>query len=1079
MASAITKAFFFIADAVIKVGMAAGVTGSTAQLIGFAIAGTTMLVAGKALLGYMTRKPDFGSMGQSLLSNSPSNTASLNVIYGARQVGGTRVFISCSDGFEQGTTNIAVDNGYLNQIIVLGEGPIEAVKAVYLNNIQAWPVMDNRFRGSDTSDNYVYIEPHLGATDQLASQELIDIGNTASQFNWTDKHTLSGVAYLYVRLRYDQEMWASGLPTITADVYGKKIDDPRQTINGVSGTSINRYSNNPALCIRDYLTNTVYGRGIDSSLVDDTSFIAAANYCEEDVTFNTTIDDVASTITQDRYTCNGVVTIGQSSIEVINQLLTACRGMLVFQGGKYRLIVDKAESASLTFNSNNIIGQYDITRGGKEFLANRIQAQFFNPGREWQTDYAFVEDDVYKSEDNSLLLQKTIELPFTADMAMAKYIALQNLRASRNNVTCSFKTTQEGLLAEVGDVINITLEDPSWVNKKFRVVQIGIENSDEVRIVATEYDSTVFSTSSTIKYQLPLPLQLPSFSTIAVPTGIGISETLFYSNPKIINRINISWTTSTTSFVTGYEIKYQKLNESTIAGTAKTSGAQYYLDNLKPGTYRISVRAVNSGGYTSKYTTKTFVVSGVNSLPSINPPGITSVTESLVSSTLGSGIKAKAVLSWTAIVNPQWTAIGVSIDNYEVEYKLTSASSYEGAGTAQGTYREFFDITPGIYNFRVRAVSDAGVKSSFAETTAEITGLSAAPSNVSNFSLRTDGVEAYLSWTPTTDLDVKVGGTYEIRHSVATSGATWQQSIKIGNAVAGSANSVTMPLLSGTYSIKAVDSTGNKSAAAVSIINTVSPNVFEKRNYATITDTTFAGTKENLIIDSGNGDLKFEADTLWDAVTGNIDTWGLIDTIGGLDLVGTYYFSNTIDLTAAGSATLSGGITFTTLATGDVWDLRDGNIDTWTAIDANSLFDDVNATLYVSVTNDDPASGSATWGAYQVFTIGNYYGRGFRFKMIATTGDTTHQINVSQLQVVAEVFYRNESETLTTATSGSSISYDTAFHAVPNIFITAQNLATGDYYTITSSAVGGFTLQFFNASGTGIARTAYYLARGY
>ena len=53
----------------------------------------------------------------------------------------------------------------------------------------------------------------------------------------------------------------------------------------MAGTAITRYSNNPALAVRDYLTNTVYGRGISESLMDDTSFEAAANYCDTEVTF--------------------------------------------------------------------------------------------------------------------------------------------------------------------------------------------------------------------------------------------------------------------------------------------------------------------------------------------------------------------------------------------------------------------------------------------------------------------------------------------------------------------------------------------------------------------------------------------------------------------------------------------------------------------------------------------------------------------------------------------------------------------------------------------------------------------------
>ena len=154
------------------------------------------------------------------------------------------------------------------------------------------------------------------------------------------------------------------------------------------------------------------------------------------------------------------------------------------------------------------------------------------------------------------------------------------------------------------------------------------------------------------------------------------------------------------------------------------------------------------------------------------------------------------------------------------------------------------------------------------------------------------------------------------------------------------------------------------------------------------------------------------------------------------------------------------------------------NIDTWEAIDANT-FDDVLAELYIATTNDDPASGGATWTDYQLFSIGNYYGRGFKFKMVATSGDATHQILVSQLTAIAEVYYRFDSETVTTATGGSALTYSNAFLATPQIAITANDMDTGDYYAITSSTGSGLTLRFYNAAGAGVARTAYYLARGY
>ena len=1051
------------------------------QIIGYVAAAAFFYSAG-SYVNSLFKIPEIGlaQQGATVLGNSRSSSAPLPVIYGARRIGGVQVFVSTSPGYVDVSDEFPdgeMPNEYLNMVLALCEGPISSIKKVYANNVEIWPQMDARFDGK------VYVSVHLGSKTQAADQELMNTANSSgAPFVWDSTYRLQGVAYLYVRLEADNEVWGSGVPTINADVLGKIVEDTRATYSGTA-FSIDRYSNNPALCIKDYLTDTTYGKGISGSQISNSSFEAAANYCDQLVTI--TKDD-GTTITQKRFTMNGVVTVGETSMDILNKMLTSCRGMLVFTGGFYKLIIDKPETASLTFDESTIMPNFNITLPGKASLANRVQANFFNPENEWQADFVYSESTTYKTQDNNLLLERKIELPYTADYYQAQMIAEHVLKQSRQGILIEFNTTQEGLLAEVGDVIYIKLDAPGWsslnsgAGKLFRVIQIGIELNDEISIVAREYDADVYVQGTAKAFDTAPNTALPFLNEVAQPNNLTSVETLFFNDPKITNRITINWTPAKTPYIKHYEIAQVKGNSTDKYKQVGTvTGRQFVVDNLDPGVYQFAIRTVNTAGFRSHYKNMLVSVKGTSTLPPVNPPGITGVVESLITTTAGSGVKAKAVLSWVAQSNTEWEALGVYIESYEVEYKLTSeTTNFERLGSSTGTFFEFFDIAPGNYDFRVRAVNDAGIKSAYAATTAEITALSAPPANVDNFYLRAESTQANLSWTPTTDLDVKVGGTFEIRHNVATSGASWGQSLKIGSDIPGSSNSASMPLLVGTYLIKAVDSTGNKSTSATSIVNTVSASIFDKRTQQTITDTSFTGSKTNMVIDPDTGLLKFEADTLIDSKTENIDTWGLFDSIGGVDTSGSYEFADKIDMTRVMSATLSGSVTFTTIATTDIWDNRAGNIDTWDSIDANT-FDDVDATLFIASTNDDPASGSATWSAYQEFTIGNYYGRGFKFKLECTTGDTTHQINVSQLVAKAEVYFRFESETGTTATSGTAFTYDTPFLATPQIAITANDMATGDYYEITSSSTTGFTLRFYNSSGSGIARTAYYLARGY
>jgi len=60
-----------------------------------------------------------------------------------------------------------------------------------------------------------------------------------------------------------------------------------------------------------------------------------------------------------------------------------------------------------------------------------------------------------------------------------------------------------------------------------------------------------------------------------------------------------------------------------------------------------------------------------------------------------------------------------------------------------------------------------------------------------------------------------------------------------------------------------------------------------------------------------------------------------------------------------------------------------------------------------------------------------------------------------------------------------SVSFVNPFKATPAIGITAQAMASGDYFTITNQSPTGFDIIFKNSAGTAISRTFDVLAKGY
>jgi hypothetical protein len=66
----------------------------------------------------------------------------------------------------------------------------------------------------------------------------------------------------------------------------------------------------------------------------------------------------------------------------------------------------------------------------------------------------------------------------------------------------------------------------------------------------------------------------------------------------------------------------------------------------------------------------------------------------------------------------------------------------------------------------------------------------------------------------------------------------------------------------------------------------------------------------------------------------------------------------------------------------------------------------------------------------------------------------------------------------TTSSSGKAVTFTNAFFAEPSVTIASQNLATGDFFTITSKSATGFTIEYFNSNGSTVNRTFDYVATG-
>ena len=167
-------------------------------------------------------------------------------------------------------------------------------------------------------------------------------------------------------------------------------------------------------------------------------------------------------------------------------------------------------------------------------------------------------------------------------------------------------------------------------------------------------------------------------------------------------------------------------------------------------------------------------------------------------------------------------------------------------------------------------------------------------------------------------------------------------------------------------------------------------------------------------------------------------------------------------------------------------------IDSVTDIDARQDFDgvssvDTNAEVFVQTSQD-----ASSYSGFQKFANGTFKGRAFKFKCVLSTQDTNQDIRVSQLGYFAE-FQRRTEQSTTTIASGAgakSITFDHPFFTgtsallgansnPPAIGITAFNMATGDFFELSSITGTGFTVHFKNSSGSSVDRNFNFTAIGF
>uniref|UniRef100_A0A6M3K5F3 Putative tail protein n=1 Tax=viral metagenome TaxID=1070528 RepID=A0A6M3K5F3_9ZZZZ len=546
--------------------------------------------------------------------NIMSNEASVPVIYGQARVGLVLADVQQDSaqvktiavvgalclGSNGGAGIDSVQKVYFDDVLAI-DAPTATAAATNYTGVQA-PWSDGGAGTVYGTDLWCVYGLHLGADAQTNDTQL-DTRFT----NWSTTDDARGICYLALLMYYNEAVWTTGRPNVTALVKGQKVYDTRDASTA--------WSDNPALIIRDFLTSVKYGMGIPTAQVNAASITAAANYCD-------VLVDIPGGGTQKRYTCNGILDPADGPQTNLARLLSSCRGEIVRIGSEYHLKIRQVTTAeTFELTTQNIVGDFEFFRGGIQEAPNRITATFIDPANSYQAnDVSFPaagDANAYLTEDNSYSSQAFIELPFTNDLYRAAQTAQVLLMEGRADIGCALTANREALKLAYGDVVKVTHPTPAWTAKQFFVLAIGILPDGNVRLVLREYESTAYTLEALDAAVTPPNTNLPSSTTCAAPTSLVLTSdgttAATLQDATVVPRIKVAWTASTDAFLAGYEIRRKVTAEADstyqIVASPSVSDVQAFVADVVNGVeYSIGVRAVNAIGIRSSWLSDTVTV---------------------------------------------------------------------------------------------------------------------------------------------------------------------------------------------------------------------------------------------------------------------------------------------------------------------------------------------------------------------------------------------------------------------------------------------------------------------------------------
>jgi len=841
----------------------------------------------------------------------------------------------------------------------------------------------------------------------------------------------------------------SGTPTV--DIQTGRIQYPQNYIfNGTMGAAV--YTNCPAMCLLDLLTNTRYGFGdhISDSNLDLFSFVAASKYA------NTLVDDgTGSGAEEARFSCNVNIQSPKEAFDVINELSGAMRCMPIWSAGSVTISQDKETNASYLFNLSNVSEEgFSYSGSSLKQRHSIFSVSYFNMDSK-EVDFEVVgdsqsADDIARRAKLGTSIKKVQAFACTSRNQAARLGRAMMFSEERESEVCTFSTSIDaGVIVRPGSVIEVNDPVRAGARRGGRVVAattttITIDAESSTSLTTTDSNGNInsgpgLSNSPTISVILPNGT-IETKTITANNSGVLSLNSALSAAPNINSPFLISSSTLQTQLFRVIQVEEKDAVNYQITALTYVEGKYNFIENNEPLQER-TISILNQ--------------------PAAPPSNLTISEKTIVINNIA---RSKLIVDWQPVQGVTQYLVNYKFENGNYISQIVFSSDFE-----------LLDTPIGQYTFQVFSYNAALVLSTNSTTTTfNAIGKTALPDDVQNLTIEPVNEQFIrLRFSQSTAVDVLHGGRVYVRHSKLPFGsASFQAAQDIIEAVAGNATEAICPALAGTYLVKFQDDGGRfsqteakVSLSTVQIVDEILVKEDEEHN-----DTPpFNNTTSSLF-----------SNTQYSASKG-----GLILTNPVNSQTGTYTFPTTLDLGGVFSLNIIRNLQGVGFYTGDLFDNRTELIDTWTDFDG-AVANDANAKLQVRTSTN-----MSTYSDFNDVANGTFKGRGFQFRAVLETSDTAQNINLIELGYEAILKSRTEQSAVISSGSGAkNVTFANAFFVgtsalgnqnnfLPAVAINPQDLGSGDYFEVTNVSGTGFTVHFKNSSNASISKNFTFTAVGF